>query len=218
MHNSYSLEKSRTTLRNFVAEYLKNSIESDGCLIAFNVDGYDNWRFSYIKLQYDLEVDSETGKTKAVQKLTPAKRYSFLVGKNEPNHTAQAQILPLLAKPEKPTLKDIEESFSVDKVTKQFYEDYRKLFEDLSKELNRIVESDSAIKSDFDKHSIEVDNFSKKLLGQIVFLYFLQKKDGLALQEILKVNMVTGVLVRKILCEGSTIKSIVSMIISSMMS
>ena len=182
LHNSYSLEKSRTTLRNFVAEYLKNSIESDGCLIAFNVDGYEDWRFSYIKLQYDLEADSETGKTKAVQKLTPAKRYSFLVGKNEPNHTAQAQILPLLAKPEKPTLKDIEESFSVDKVTKQFYEDYRKLFEDLSKELNRIVESDSTIKSDFDKHSIEVDNFSKKLLGQIVFLYFLQKKGWLGIK------------------------------------
>ena len=62
-----------------------------------------------------------------------------MVGKNEPNHTAQAQILPLLIDPEKPKINDIEESFSVDKVTKQFYEDYRKLFEDLSKELKRIV-------------------------------------------------------------------------------
>tara|TARA_Y100001970_G_scaffold8944_1_gene10388 strand:+ start:3814 stop:7212 length:3399 start_codon:yes stop_codon:yes gene_type:complete len=179
--NHLSLEKSRTMLRNFVANYLRINSNVDACMVAFSVDNYEDWRFSYIKLDYTIETDSETGRTRAVQQLTPAKRYSFLVGKNEPNHTAQTQLLPLLEKSNKPTLEEIEEQFKVDKVTDQFYADYRKLFEDLAEELERIVEKDDMIKSDFEKHSIAVDNFVKKLLGQIVFLYFLQKKGWLGI-------------------------------------
>ena len=176
-----TLEKARTSLRNFAADYIKE-YALDGCLSSFFVEGETEWRFSYVKLEYDRHVNKESGKVETTEKLTSSKRYSFLVGESEPNHTPKSQLLPILENDESPSLKDIEDSFSVDKVTKQFYEDYRKLFENLSKELNRVVESDSAIKSNFDKHSIEVDNFSKKLLGQIVFLYFLQKKGWLGIK------------------------------------
>ena len=136
--------------------------------------------FHLLKLQYELQADDKTGKTKAVSNLTPAKRYSFLVGENEPNHTAQIMILPLLEKSEQPSLKDIEDAFSVDKVSQQFFYDYRDLYERLEKELNEISKKlDQKIKQVFELQSIDTANFAKKLMGQIVFLYFLQKKGWL---------------------------------------
>ena len=46
--------------------------------------------------------------------------------------------------------------------------------EKLKTELDRIVEDDNKIANEFETKSIVTTNFVKKLLGQIVFLYFLQ--------------------------------------------
>ena len=182
LKNPWALERSRTMLRNFVADYLKNRDEKEAALIGYHTDNPDDWRFSFVKMEYRLE-ESETGKIKVREELTPAKRYSYLVGKNEPNHTAQAQLIDILQNDKKnPTLTDIEKSFSVDNVTKQFYKDYRGLFENLTKELDVILEKNAKIKTEFKNKSIDTTNFSKKLLGQIVFLYFVQKKGWLGVE------------------------------------
>ena len=75
--------------------------------MAYYTNNLEDWRFSYIRLDYSLE-KSDSGKVKVREDLTPAKRYSYLVGLNEPNHTAQEQILPLLESDEKPTIDEIE--------------------------------------------------------------------------------------------------------------
>jgi len=43
-------------------------------------------------------------------------------------------------------------------------------------QLDKIVKIDPKVKADFKKNCVDTVNFAKKLLGQIVFLYFLQKK------------------------------------------
>ena len=53
------------------------------------------------------------------------------------------------------------------------------LFEKLKKELDGIVEKDSAVRKEFEAKEVDTTNFAKKLLGQLVFLYFLQKKGWL---------------------------------------
>ena len=175
----WALERSRTMLRNFAAWYLKNRDEKDAALIGYYTDDPDDWRFSFIKMEYRQAV-TETGKIKVKEELTSARRYSYLVGKNEPNHTAQAQLIPILEDDQKnPSLSDIEDAFSVDAVAKQFYKDYRTLFEKLTDELNVILKKDAKIKREFEDKTIDTANFSKKLMGQIVFLYFLQKKGWL---------------------------------------
>jgi hypothetical protein len=73
----------------------------------------------------------------------------------------------------------LKDAFSVETVTKQFYLDYKGLFEKLTEELDRILEEDNEIKREFESKAIDTANFAKKLLGQIVFLYFLQKKGWL---------------------------------------
>lgn len=179
LKNEWALERSRTMLRNFTSDYLKNRDEKDAALVAYYTTNPDDWRFSYIRMDYK-RVQDESGKFKIKEDITPAKRYSFLVGKNEPNHTAQSQLVGILADDRNnPTLTELETAFSVDAVTKQFYKDYRDQFEKIWNELNSILEKDPKIATEFETKTIDTANFAKKLMGQIVFLYFLQKKGWL---------------------------------------
>ena len=173
-----SIDRARTALRNFVADYLKQRDMKDAALVAFVAPDGENWRFSFIKMEYKF---NEKGKVK--EEFTPARRFSFLVGKNETSHTAQSRLLPLLLDDEgQPTLKDLEDAFSVEKTTKEFFEKYRDLFLRLKEALDSIVEKDQKIKVEFKSKQVSVVDFTKKLLGQIVFLYFLQKKGWFGVQ------------------------------------
>jgi Alw26I/Eco31I/Esp3I family type II restriction m6 adenine DNA methyltransferase len=164
------VERARSFQRNLIAKYLKDNFKDAG-LVAFYSKDNPDWRLSFVKMEYKL-----TDKGAKVEVGTPPKRYSFLVGETEPSHTAQKQLLPLLEEQEhNPLVSQIEGAFSVEKVTKEFYEKYRSLFEKLSKDLKK-NKSFQIIAS---KENIDIDNFAKKLLGQIVFLYFLQKKGWL---------------------------------------
>lgn len=174
-----SLEHARTMQRNFIAWYLNGSRGGklkDAALVAFVAPNGKDWRFSLVKMEYKLG-KTKTGRIRAKEELTPARRYSFLVGVNESSHTAQSRLVPILEDDiNNPTLKQLEESFNIEKVTKEFFEKYRELFHWANEELDSIVNRDPAIKRDFDKKDISTVDFTKKLLGQIVFLYFLQKK------------------------------------------
>src|SRR4030042_5109601 len=118
-----------------------------------------------------------SGRIKIEKELTPARRYSFLVGENESSHTAQVQLLPVLQDDErKPLLSEFEKAFNIEVVTREFFTKYRDLFNDVKEALENIIEHSPKVKEDFEAKGIDTVNFAKKLLGQIVFLYFLQKK------------------------------------------
>ena len=172
-----SIERARTTLRNFVGDYLKQRDAKDAALVAFVPPSKKDWRFSLVKMEYRIS-KTKSGKLKAVEELTPAKRFSFLVGEDENSHTAQSRLVPILTMGDEtyPTLADFEEAFSVEKVTNEFFEKYRDLFLRVKEELDEILKKDSKVKADFAEKNIDPVDFVKKLLGQIVFLYFLQKK------------------------------------------
>ena len=173
-----SLERARTMQRNFIAWYLNGSrgdILKDAALVAFVSPDTEDWRFSLVKMDYRLDTSGE--KVKVKKELTPARRWSFLVGTNEKSHTAQSRLVKMLANDEQdPTLKEIEKAFDIETVTKEFFLKYRELFLHTKEELDRVVEKDPKIKADFDAKGVDTVNFAKKLLGQIIFLYFLQKK------------------------------------------
>ncbi|MDA8091940.1 MAG: Eco57I restriction-modification methylase domain-containing protein [Actinomycetota bacterium] len=177
-----ALERARTMQRNFVARYLKQRGEKDAAIVAFCTDGLPDWRFSFVHMDYRT-VQEESGKVKVKEDLTPARRYSFLVGVNEPNHTAQQQLAPLLESEKNPVLSEIERAFNIESVTKEFFSRYKNLFLSVKEELDGLVSSDKRIKAEFEKRNIETGNFAKKLLGQIVFLYFIQKKGWLGVEK-----------------------------------
>jgi type I restriction-modification system DNA methylase subunit len=177
-----SLERARTMQRNFVANYLKSRGEKDAAIVAFCTDGLEDWRFSFVRMDYRT-IQTESGKVKVKEDLTPARRYSFLVGSNEPNHTAQQQLVPILEDDrDNTTLADIEHAFNIESVTKEFFNRYKDLFLKVKEELNNVVAADRKIKAEFESRHIDTANFAKKLLGQIVFLYFIQKKGWLGVE------------------------------------
>src|SRR3989344_5157735 len=171
-----SIDRARTTLHNFVGDYLKERDEKEAGLVAFVSPNQKDWRFSLVKMEYKI-TETPSGRVKAKEEFTPAKRYSFLVGVEETSHTAQSRLVPILEDDaSNPTLKSIEEAFNIEKVTKEFFEKYRDLYLWVKETLDEVLKNDKAIKADFAGKNIDTVDFGKKLLGQIVFLYFLQKK------------------------------------------
>ena len=170
--NTY-VENSRSTQRS----YAKKLIENGGCdaaLIAFYTDTVDKWRLSFVVLDYEMKI--ENGKLKTEEKITPAKRYSYLVGNGEPCHTAISRFRKFIRdNNSQPTLSEIEEAFSVEAVTKEFFDLYCEKFY----QLVECLDSNEAFVEESERCGFSTEQFAKKLLGQIVFLYFLQKKGWL---------------------------------------
>ena len=187
-----SIEKARSMQRNFISKVLdENQLEA--AIVAFYTEDDPSWRLSLVRLDYSFK---ETGIS---LDLTPARRFSYLLGKNEPNNTAQAQLLPIFEDDRhNPTLDEIEEAFSVEKVTKEFFSLYKEKY--LS--LKEYLENDSAFITETHKLGFEVakfsEQFAKKLMGQLAFLYFLQKKGWLGVRIIPKDHILSETEYRKI--------------------
>ncbi|MEA1898453.1 MAG: hypothetical protein U9N53_12410, partial [Bacteroidota bacterium] len=181
LNKTSSRDRARTMQRNFIANWLGKT-GKDAALVAFYGDDPQDWRFSFVKMEYRL-AEVEPGKVKAVKELTPAKRYSFLVGMNEPNHTCRRQFLELVQHEDiNPSVDEIEKAFSIDNVTKEFFTEYKELFHKLNESLQNVTKKDAYVRQEFEDKNISTVDFAKKLLGQIVFIYFLQKKGWLGVE------------------------------------
>ena len=177
------LERARTAIRNFVADHLKRRNERDAALVAFVSPAEKQWRLSYVKMEY-ATVEKKSGKIGVESRLTPARRFSYLVGEGESCHTAQTRFLALLQNTTTdPTLAQIEEAFSVEAVTKEFFAKYAGLFGDINAALEKLVAKDKTLYDEFKVKGVGTVDFTKKLMGQIVFLYFLQKKGWLGVKK-----------------------------------
>jgi len=195
LHSGKSLDKNRNSLRNYIASYLSDK-SRDAALVVFVENDFKRWRLSFIRLDHSLSVTAK-GSITTKEIATPAKRYSFLLGDGEASHTAQNQFIGQLSSSVKDvSLNQLEELFAVDKLNDEFFEEYKKLLEktkngilSAARESNYYQVVEEAIKTKdgsyikyrltSDKATIDVNNFTKKLLGQLVFLYFLQKKGWL---------------------------------------
>ena len=181
------VETSRSTQRSY-AKKLMEAGNADAAIIAFYTEGDPKWRISFVRLDYEIKF--ENGKMSTAENLTPAKRYSYLVGKDEPCHTAISRFHRFIIddpNAAQPTLDDLEEAFSVEKVTEEFFNLYCEKFH----QLREALEANPDFVEEAKDHNFTSSQFAKKLMGQIVFLYFLQKKGWLG------VGMWTGKLTKK---------------------
>src|SRR6266487_6561971 len=93
-------------------------------------------------------VEKDSGKIGVETKLTPARRFSYIVGEGESCHTAQTRFLDLLKDTDKnPTLLQLEEAFSVEAVTKEFFRKYADLFGEIQEALEKLEAKDATIRS-----------------------------------------------------------------------
>lgn len=103
------------------------------------------------------------------------RRFTYFVSREFTNKT----FLQRIGDGDFSTLAKIKDAFSVEKVTKEFYLEYRKLFENLLGELSK----NHTFLNEVSRNGLNTENFAKKLLGQVVFLYFVQKKGWLGVPE-----------------------------------
>lgn len=121
-----NVENARSYQRALMEKYIKNRIHQgkwvDGVFVAFYVTEESSWRLSFVHMEL------KEGK----QEFSPPKRHSFLVGEGESTHTAQQQIAEVLKHKKTPLFSQVLEAFSVEKVTKDFYENIQNAFFALS--------------------------------------------------------------------------------------
>ena len=164
--------------RNFVSHLLENVfLDFSAALVAYFDDIRKNWKLSFVTVDYEIEGNNVQLKFK------PAKRFSFLVGQDEPTKTYKQQLKPIYDSNNNPSLVEITEAFSVDKLSKYFYDDYKKKYFELydylirNSEFKKQANNIGYIGEENEKKF--VTTFCKKTLGQVVFLHFIQKKGWL---------------------------------------
>jgi len=146
---------------------LSTKYEFDGAVVAIYHPDSDVWRLSFVSVEF-----TDNNKTKLQ---TIPKRYTFELG-DVPHKTALEQ-LSILDK--NSTKEDFLKAFSVEKLSDDFFKEYKKIYYIV---LN-ILKPEIALFENKNKNKNNISYFTKKLLGRIIFLYFLQKKGWLGSKE-----------------------------------
>lgn len=194
------IEYNKIGIQNYIR---KTVLSGEAVLVNFvQPNNLNTWRFSFI------ESDAKAINGKFVEAKSNPKRYTYIVGQTEICKTV-ANRMEVLQNAVRIVLRsskidektpNLLQAFSVETLSKTFFDDYK------YKHYSRFVESitgwsvvkkgkidqwtktskESAfyIKAFKEKHTeenaqAEARNFVKKLLGRIVFLYFVQKKGWL---------------------------------------
>lgn len=157
--------RARVKQREFIARHLRDK-EKNGALVVFYNDKSKNWRISFIRLNYEFT-------SKGIEeKITPAKRLSYVVGEGETSKTVKDQFFTLTNIEESVSLEQLEGLFALEKVTNEFFKEYKNKYldikETLIKDENFVKE---ALKHDTENPESFIEGFSKKLMGQIAFIY-----------------------------------------------
>lgn len=151
------IDRNRKGLREIAAKTIDQSI-IHGVLVFYYSKNVSDYRLTFIAKQTSFNEDGEL-----VQSETAPKRYTFLLGENEPCRTAAERLYELISQKKNSSiyLADVTEAFSVERLNKEFFAGYKAQYNKFLKQL-----SDTKPNRDY----------VKKLLGRLVFLQFLQKK------------------------------------------
>ena len=151
MASGGDVRRKRVGLRKLIAPYVRYEVDA---AIAIFDDG-THWRLSYI-------CDMNEG-------ATSPKRFSYVLGDadgqyNTPTH----RLSDLSGKQRTLRIADIFDAFSVETLSKEFFETYHIHYDRIVAELARQGKTGAVY-----------HDYVKKLMGRIVFLHFLQKKGWL---------------------------------------
>ncbi|MBU2492383.1 MAG: Eco57I restriction-modification methylase domain-containing protein [Bacteroidetes bacterium] len=165
------IEYSKVAIQHYVRKLLT---AGQAALINFVSPTNKNvWRLTFVAKD---SVITEKG---IAEKSTFAKRYTYLLGPSETCKTA-AERFEILSVETKINLETIIKAFSVEKLSKAFFDEYTIHYEKFIDYLNK----SNFKKSVFNGDEKAIRDFTKKLLGRIVFLYFVQKKGWLGATDI----------------------------------
>ena len=170
-----NIYKNKVELRNVVTKFI-DQYSSHGVLVVFDNQGSD-YRLTFSSKYSEFDQD---GNITDVE--TTPKRYTYLLGENESCITPAERLHLLHNQSDNLKIEDILNAFNVDKITDEFFETYKKLYFEFVDELTNLRKKNKKIDKTFLENDISNEEFAKKFLGQIVFIYFLQKKGWLGIK------------------------------------
>ena len=181
LQDTVALKRSRMNIQNCVRKVMEN--DSNAIIFFHFTNNAKEWRVSYVHR-------AETNRNS-----TSAKRYTYLCGPEHACRTVSERFETLKGLA---TIKDEDmiEAFSVEPLSKDFFERYREQYADLVEYISgkrfvkkggKFVEektknANGLFKNAFDGDDKAVRDFVKKMMGRLVFLQFLQKKGWLGVK------------------------------------
>ena len=168
----------RVELRN-VVERVIDQDKFHGVL-AIYYNHQPTYRLSFVSRKSGFNNDGDY-----VKEQTSPNRFTYVLGGNEAGTTAASRLLTLATKPTI-GIDDFIDAFAVDKLNEKFYREYEALYKEFTNYLTLsdvhtyrqtvfgLSPTDDPAQRERDEKPVR--DFVKKLLGRIVFLYFLQKK------------------------------------------
>lgn len=175
--DTVNLHRNRVELNNEISKYIDQE-QIHGVLSVFE-QGADDYRFTFSARS--TEFDEE--ESDFVQKKTDTKRYTYVLGKNESCKTPADRFYKLSENKSEVDINAIQNAFSVEQLSKEFFDKYKKQFEKFWKYIDSKEEYKNVFINGQGEREVKIRNFTKKLLGRIVFLHFLQKKGWMGCLE-----------------------------------
>lgn len=182
VQDSVALKRSRVTIQNCVRKMMEN--DSNAIIFFHFSDDKSEWRVSFCH------------RADKLKESTDAKRFTYLCGMEHACRTIAERFETLKGLS---TIKDEDllEAFSVEPLSKEFFDEYREHYADLVEYISgkrfvkkggKFVEEKTknaagAFREAFEGDDKKVRDFVKKMMGRLVFLQFLQKKGWLGVQE-----------------------------------
>ena len=173
------MERNRVNIQRLIRAVM-DQFSCAFMLFHYEDDSRWDWRFTYCRKSGNKEES------------TDSKRYTFLLGPGQSCRTATDNFMALYDKRASLEIKDIEDAFNVEALSKEFFGKYKVQYEAF---VNYMVNPANGMRQDFidtdfdhtgmtadkirDREEKPIRDYVKKLLGRIVFLHFLQKKGWL---------------------------------------
>ncbi|WP_276989211.1 Eco57I restriction-modification methylase domain-containing protein [Capnocytophaga gingivalis] len=173
------MERNRVNIQRLIRTVM-DQFSCAFMLFHYEDDTRWDWRFTYCRKSGNKEES------------TDSKRYTFLLGPGQSCRTATDNFMGLYDKRDSLEIKDIEDAFNVEALSKEFFGKYKAQYEAF---VSYMINPDNGMRQDFidtdfdhtgmttdkirDREEKPIRDYVKKLLGRIVFLHFLQKKGWL---------------------------------------
>ncbi len=149
------LSRNRVQLRNLVAKKIN---AEDGALAVYVDDENNQWRFSFIAIEYRFTDDG------IKEEQTASKRFTYLLGENTQTRTAKKRFGKINKQSK---LKDLEQAFAVEALSKEFYD---KLYKWYEKAQTQVVFPNDEQAENHSQTSLI------RLLTRLLFVWFLKEK------------------------------------------
>lgn len=166
-----NIARNRVELRKIVADTIEQD-KRHGVLVIFE-QGKSDYRFTFAAKS--TEFDDE--QLDFVSKETDSKRFTYVLGENESCKTAAARFFELSSIKDEAKIEDVQDAFSVEKLSKQFFKEYKEHYLHF---VNYLIGTEGYKVAIFKNNEKAIRDYVKMLLGRLIFIQFLQKKKWMS--------------------------------------